>query len=905
MGAVYAAMDRELNRIVALKVIHPNLVDDPEMLQRLRQEVVLARQVTHTNVVRIFDLGIVDGLRFISMEFIEGRQLSSVLDEKRKLPPRDAAAIVLQICRGLAATHEKNIVHRDLKPQNIMVEKGGRVVVMDFGIAHTGIPTLGPDREADTNLATNTQVTQLGAILGTPVYMSPEQAKGQPVDARADLFTVGVIFYELLTGTIPFLGKSISETLRKRCEEPAVPPVALNPQVPKALNEIILKCLEINPARRYRRADELIGDLEKFLGITKVTARHRKWLLGSVAASLIAAGVFVIYEQNLHRITGPHAPVEILIADLKNETGDSLFNGSLEPLISIAMEDSSFINAYGRAQAHKLAAELHPGATDLDASLAQLVALREGVNVVISGDIEETKGKYRVTLQARDGGQGTPIKSSEINAGSREAVLESIGRLVAPVRKALGDTTPLSTTLEKGETFSAASLEAAHMYAQAQTAQQSGNWDDAVRLYKQTLNLDPNSGRAYAGLASTLKNMGRRQEAQKYYQLALTKLDRMSDREKFRTRGGYFLFMGKAQQAMEQEKALVAAYPFDTAGLTNLAYAYFLQRDMTAAMRLSRQAADVYPNNVLLRNNAGLFAMYAGDFPEAIRQSRETLKINPKFPKALLCIALSQLAQGNADDAQMTWRQESEMGKEGASESAMGLADLALYGGRFQDAIDILLPAIAADLADKNVSEAALKQIALAQAYLSSSEPSKAVAAAHEASSERSDEPVAFPAAQILLDAGEEAQARSIAARLSSSFDPTPRAYAELIDGLIKLKHNNFRDAVSAFQAAQKLSDTWLGRLALAQAYSAAGAFAEADAESENCILRIGEATAVFFDDEPSLRYLPTAYYYRGRAREGLHIASAAADYQMFLRLKAQSGPDPQVTDAKHRSATQ
>ena len=666
-----------------------------------------------------------------------------------------------------------------------------------------------------------------------------------------------------------------------------------------------MKCLEINPAKRYGRAEELIIDLERFLGITKATARHRKWLAAGLASSLVLAGLFLKYEQNLNKVTGPHAPVKILIADLKNETGDSLFDSSLEPLISIAMEDSSFINAYDRAQAHKLGAELHPGATDLDASLAQLVALREGVNVVISGAIGEAKGNYHVTLQARDSAQGTPIKSSEINAGSREAVLESIGRLVAPIRRALGDTTPLSNTLERGETFSAASLEAAHMYAQAQRAQQSGDWENAVTVYRQTLKLDPNSGRAYAGLASTLKNLGRHQEARKYYELALTKLDRMSDREKFRTRGGYFLFMGKAQEAMEQEKALVAAYPYDTAGLTNLAYAYFLQREMTAAMRLSRQAADIYPKNVLLRNNAGLFAMYAGDFPEAIRQSRETLQINPKFPKALLCIALSQLAEGNADEAQMTWRQEKVMGTEGASESALGLADLALYAGRFQDAVAILLPAIAADMADKNMSEAALKQIALAQAYLSLSERSEAVAIAHQALSERSEEPVDFPAAQILLDAGEEAQARTIGEHLSSSFDATPRAYGELIDGLIKLKHKRYPDAVSAFQAAQKLSDTWLGRLALAKAYSAAGAFAEADAESENCIRRIGEATAVFFDDEPSLRYLPTAYYYRGRARDGLHIASAAADYQMFLRLKAQSAPDPQVTDAKHRLAAQ
>jgi tetratricopeptide (TPR) repeat protein/predicted Ser/Thr protein kinase len=902
MGAVYLARDREVDRAVALKVIRPELAGDPAILRRFRQELVLARQVTHPNVVRIFDLGIVSGVRFISMEYVEGRQLSSILEERGKVPATEAAELIVQVCRGLQAAHARGVVHRDLKPANIMVDGEGRVVVMDFGIAHAGTDAASTKASPASRVTDSfSSMTQLGVLLGTPIYMSPEQAKAQNVDARSDLFTIGLILYELLTGEVPFLGKTLKETLRKRSEELAVAPSALDPKIPKVLNQIVLKCLKTDPVDRYQDTGELIEALEKYLGIGKPGTRRWKWMAAGLAAALVASATVVVYERKAVEQAAPHAPLKVLIADLENDTGDAVFNGALEPLLSIAMEGTSFIASFNRTDAHTIGAGLRPGAKQLDASLARLVALREGVNVVISGSIGESNGRYRVAIQAQDSAQGTPLKTSEITARSRDELLQSIGKLAAPIRTALGDATPDSAKVAAGETFSAASLEAAQVYAQAQEAQQRGNWDEAVRLFEKTVQLDSNSGRAYAGLASTLKNLGRRQEAQKYYELALTKLDRMSDREKYRTRGGYFLFMGKDQQAMEQEKALVAAYPSDTAGLTNLAYAYFLQRDMATAMKLSRQAVDIYPKNVLLRSNAGLFAMYGGNFEEAIDESREILKINPQFSKALLCIALAQLGEGKADEARMTWQQMAGMGKEGASSAALGLADLALYEGRFHDVITSLPGAITADLADKNVSEAALKRIALAQAYEATGERAKAITAVQAALRDRTDEPVAFPAAQIFLEAGEERQAEAIESKLNSSFDAQPRAYAGVIGGLVRLKHKDYQDAVSALQAAQKLSDTWLGRLALGRAYLEAGLFAEADSESDNCIRRRGEATAVFFDDEPSLRYLPAAYYYRGRGREGLHVASAAEDYRIFLGIKAQSEADPMVADAKRR----
>jgi len=900
MGAAYLARDREVGRPVALKVIRTELAGEPSMLKRFRKELVLARRVTHPNVVRIFDLGVMDGVRFISMEFIEGQQLSTLFEERGKLPAKDAAEIVLQVCRGLSAVHSQGVVHRDLKPANIMIDKDGRAVVMDFGIAGTEAAS---EEARSSTLLTDSlaSMTRVGDLIGTPMYMSPEQSQAQSVDARSDLFTIGIIFYEMLTGDVPFRAESLRETLRKRCEETAISPSVLDPSIPKAISQIVLKCLQINPDDRYQDAGELIHDLEKHLGISQRGRRDRKWMIGSLVAPIMITGGFFLYERHAAEIVKPHPPVKILIADFDNQTRESVFNGALEPLLSFAMEDTPFLTSYNRIRARAIVAELRPGTTRLDATAARLVALREGVKVVISGAISVANGDYRVSVKADDSVQGTPIKSSEVTARNRNELLRLIGKLALPIREALGDTTPKSVKSITAETFSAASLEAAQRYSQAQAAQQSGQWEDAVRLYGETIKLDPDSGRAYAGMASTLANMGRRQDAQKYYEIALTKLYRMSVREKYRTRGGYFLLMGEYQQAMEQSKALVAAYPDDAGAVSNLAYSYFLQHDMTNAMSGGRRAVELYPGDVLYRLNAGLFSMYAGDFEIAILDSREALKINPRFAKAYLCIALAQLARGKTDTAQATWGQLAVMGDEGASAAAIGLADLALYQGRYNDVTKMLPAAVAADVLKHNGGQAALKRIALAQAYLANGDRSRAVAAAEAALGDRTDEPVVFPAAEIFLEAEKEPEAMAVAATLRNMSAPAPRAYAAVIEGLLKLKHKDYLDAVSTFQEAQKLSDTWLGRLALARAYLEAGAFAEAESELDNCIQRLGEATSVFLDDEPTLRYLPAAYYYRGRAREALRAASAGDDYRIFLEFKAQSQADPLVVDARRR----
>jgi serine/threonine protein kinase/tetratricopeptide (TPR) repeat protein/TolB-like protein len=253
MGAVYKARDHELDRLVALKVIRPELAGHPDILRRFKQELILARQVTHKNVVRIFDLGSADGRKFITMDFIPGRDLKSILVERGKLPAAEVVPIFEQICRGLEAAHVEGVVHRDLKPQNVMVDDTGRVWLMDFGLARS---------------MEQAGMTRTGVLMGTPDYMSPEQARAEKVDARSDLFSLGIIVHEMLIGRLPFEADTLMAKLLQRVQQAAKPVTEIDPGIPASLGAVVSKCLERDVTKRYQTVREILDDL---LGDTKTS----------------------------------------------------------------------------------------------------------------------------------------------------------------------------------------------------------------------------------------------------------------------------------------------------------------------------------------------------------------------------------------------------------------------------------------------------------------------------------------------------------------------------------------------------------------------------------------------------------------------------------------------------------
>ncbi len=247
MGSVYKALDRELDRTIALKTIRPDLASNASILRRFKQEILLARQISHRNVIRIFDFGVADAFRFITMEFVDGENLRTRLRREHRLTQEEAVTVIRQICEGLQAAHAEEVVHRDLKPENILIDAQNHVRIMDFGLARSF--------EAP-------HLTRTGMVLGTPDYMSPEQARGEHADGRSDIFATGLIFYELLTGELPFKANSMVEKLLQRTREQARPPNLVDPAIPKRISEIVMGCLEMEPANRYQSAHEILRDLD-------------------------------------------------------------------------------------------------------------------------------------------------------------------------------------------------------------------------------------------------------------------------------------------------------------------------------------------------------------------------------------------------------------------------------------------------------------------------------------------------------------------------------------------------------------------------------------------------------------------------------------------------------------------
>jgi tetratricopeptide (TPR) repeat protein/predicted Ser/Thr protein kinase len=892
MGAVYRCRDEELRRDVALKVIKPEIAADLSVLDRFRREIQLSSRVTHKNVLRVYDLGEAGGVRFLTMQYIEGENLSNLIKKTGALQTPRLVALFRQVCEGLEAAHEEGVVHRDLKPQNVLLDAEDHVWLTDFGLAK--------------NLG-GTAMTEKGVVMGTPSYMSPEQVRGQAVDKRSDIYSLGIVFYEMATGRTPFEGGSMFEVMMRRLSTPPQPVTELNPAVPAYLRKILERCLAVDPAARYQSVGEILSDLDsaKFHTTVRYEIQHRRRVLLAAAACLAAvlgvAGVAWLVKRKPAATAAAGPARSVLIADFENKTGEPVFDGVLEQAVSIGLEGAPFISAFSRVQARKVAAEIRPGSTALGLETARLVARREGVAIVVTGGIKRAGPGYGVEVAALDGVSGKLLGDHSLSVSEKNRVLAAIGELVVLTRRDLGDVIPDSVRAVAAETFTAGSLEAARSYAEAQDLMAVGKWREAVPVYQNALKLDPTFGRAFAGLAVCYLNLNQTEEARKYYEKAFSLIDRMTDREKYRTRGGYYLLTRNYAKAAEEYRALVEKYPSDPAGPTNLAFAYFYARDMRRAVEIGRLAVEAHPANVLTRGNLALYAMYAGDFTTAAREAETVLAANPGYETAYVAAAMARLDAGDVEGARGFSERLRGVSPYGASIAATGLADLALFQGRSNEAIDLLQKGIPGDTAAGFPAEAARKETIISEVLLSRGEARPAVAAVDRALALSKRHYILLSAGRTLAGAGEEKRARQLATTLASQIEAEPRSFAKLIEGEVLLRRNQAREAAARFREAGEILDTWLGRYLLGRAYLEAGAFTEAHAELEICLKRRGEATSIFLDDVPSYHVLPPVYYYLGRAQEGLGSAGAAESYRRFVELRAQADDDPLVLDARRR----
>jgi tetratricopeptide (TPR) repeat protein len=907
MGAVYQAWDAELGVAVAIKTIRPDTLaggDSQELERRFKRELLLAREVTHANVLRIHDLGAVDGIKYITMPFIDGNDLATVLRNEGRLPLARALTIFRQIVAGVRAAHAKQIIHRDLKPANVMLEED-HVYIMDFGIARGG---------------NSTARTVAGHIVGTLDYMAPEQAQGKTVDARADIYALGLILRDMLIGRAgrPQTDNAITD-LMQRIQSPLPPLRTIDPQVPENVDRLIERCTQIDPGARFQSTSELDDALAALdnagqprtpasaSAITPAPAappRRRGVLLGAAAAMLTlgaAAAAYWMTRPTENATAAAHAPVSVVIANFDNRTGDSVFEGALEQVLSLGIEGAAFITAYPRDQALRVVREI---ARDrpLDEEHARLVAVREGIRLVLTGAIEAKSGGYSIVVRALDAAAGSKVADVEDTADSKADVVETVGRLAKRMRQRLGDADASKATNGRDETFTAGSIEAANAYARAQDLAGGGQFAPAIAAYQEAIQRDPNFGRAYSGWAAAAFNLGRPEEAEQLYQKALGLLERMTEREKYRTLGSYYVGPGaNDEQAIVNYRALIERYPSDAIGFNNLAVAYFNTHDFRQAVDQGRKVVEIFPKYRTGRLNLPLYLMYAGDLAAATEEARKTLEITP-VDKAYLPIAIAALARSAYDEAARAYDDMAKVSARGASIAGMGLADLAIYRGDFAAARAALERGVAADQVGNQRAPQAMKLVTLADLALMNGDRAGASRLVNQALELSRPDGVVVPAARVLIAVGRKDEARALSAELEKQVRKRRRALGALIRAELALDARRPVDAIDALTTARQLNDLWLVRFLLGRTYVEAGRFAEAVAELEECQKRPGEASAAFLDDWPTFRYTAPVSYWLGRAQEGLKLEqSARKNFEAYLALRGNVAGDALAADARKR----
>lgn len=613
-------------------------------------------------------------------------------------------------------------------------------------------------------------------------------------------------------------------------------------------------------------------------------------VIGVLSVALIFS-VYLNIANKVETVDAPLEPLSILIADFENQTGDPLFEGSLEQALQIGLEAAPFVSSYERGMAIQVAQELR-SIDRLGSDVAQLVATREGIKLVLAGSIVPDGSKYDLFVNAVVPRSGEVVAEAEVTAGSKLDVLSAMGELAADLRAQLGDRSVNRGELEITETFTAMSLEAAREYDTAQQLQYQAKFTEAIDHYRKAVEEDPRFGRAYSGWAVAARSLGRFEEASDAIDKAMANLGSMTERERLRTQGIYYWGVTRNfQKAIETYENLIEKYPADFVGRNNLAVVKFFALDFGGAREEGEKAVEIYPRNATARSNYALYAMYSSDFDTAVAEAAEARELDPSYFAVWLPSAMQALANNDIESANQVYASMAEGSTYSASVAAMGLADVALFSGDYAKAGRILAEGVGRDADMKNNYGMAVKQVALAQALFAQGDAAGAVAAASKGVELVSTDATLVPAAFVYLAAGESEKVSEVVDALAAKLSPQSRAYAGMLGGLLALQGGDAVAAIDAITKVQAIADLWLVRFHLGRAYFEGGFFVEALDEFTAAANRHGEATAVFLDDLPTYHYTATVPYWQGRAQAELGMtAEAAASLEKFIANRPAGG---------------
>ena len=642
MGEVYRARDPRLKRDIALKVLSGSTAADPERRARFEIEAQSIAALNHPNIITIYSVEEADGVLFLTMEYVEGKPLSDLIVEGG-LPLPQILNLTIPLADAVSAAHQRGITHRDLKPANVMITADGRLKVLDFGLAK--LANASPVDDGLTGLAT-AALTGEGRIVGTVAYMSPEQAEGKPIDHRTDIFSLGVMLYELATGERPFQGDTSISVLSSIIKDSPQSVMALRPSLPRDLSRIIHRCLVKDADHRYQTAKDLRNELEDLKRETDVgpqatdhlssppkqstesaaipmaaTAPKRRtvWRAIATAATVVGVGVIVAFAY-LSRPRAFRERDSVVIADFANTTGVPVFDDTLKEALEVELRQSPFLSVLSEQRVQGTLRLMGRAPDDkLTPDLARDLCQRTASKAMIAGSIAQLGKSYVISLGATNCRTGDTIDKRQVEAASQEEVLKALGSAADQLRRGLGESlTSIAKYDAPIQDATTKSLDALKSYSLGLVTRRRQGDAASLPFFRKAIEQDPDFALAHARLSTVLSNLGEFQssidEIRKAYQMK----DRVSEPERLYIIARYYTVVEYSLgKTIDTYQVWIQTYPNDYVPHSNLGNAYQQRNEHAKAAEEFQTAIRLAPDEPLPYGNLAQSYMALGKLDEA------------------------------------------------------------------------------------------------------------------------------------------------------------------------------------------------------------------------------------------------------------------------------------------------